>query len=58
MANFSEFISFHSTKICSRWKTGGELLPLKEYLCHRSINMVELSTHLASVHKRKMVNNL
>ena len=37
---------------------GGDLLSLKEILGHSDIKMVERYAHLASAHKRKMIDNL
>jgi integrase len=37
---------------------GGDVISLKEILGHSSIKMVERYAHLASSHKRKLINNL
>ena len=37
---------------------GGDLFALKEILGHSSLKMVLRYAHLASAHKRKMLNNL
>jgi integrase len=38
--------------------SGGDLLTLKELLGHSSLQMVMRYAHLASAHKRKLINNL
>ncbi len=38
--------------------SGGDLISLKEFLGHSSLKMVERYAHLASSHKRKLINNL
>ena len=38
--------------------SGGDHLSLKEILGHKSMKMVERYAHLASAHKRNMVNKL
>jgi integrase len=37
---------------------GGDLLSLKEILGHKSLTMVQRYAHLASFHKRNLINNL